>query len=167
MKQFGISRQGSPDVTPKRPIVGLPTGIVSPRTNTNMRTFFGTAERLQERPAWQRERCLGFPPGFTRNVLPKDDAKGNPQRVEDIRLTLLGNTWGIAVVAFLLLQLLRPLGLCVTESLHQLLSSLWPADLFKEFAGLASARGELCQSSYGLGGPAGSEVAHPAVWQGE
>ena len=73
----------------------------------------------------ERERCLGFPTGYTRNVLPKNEAKGNPQKMEDIQMTLLGNTWSVAVVAFLLLQLLRPLGLCVTESLHQLLSSLF------------------------------------------
>ncbi|CAE7745770.1 unnamed protein product, partial [Symbiodinium sp. CCMP2456] len=73
----------------------------------------------------ERERSLGFFPGYTANVLPKDEAKGNPLKVEDIRTSLLGNTWSVAVVAFLLLQLLRPLKLCVTESLHQLLWTLF------------------------------------------
>ena len=73
----------------------------------------------------ERERALGFPIGYTANVYPKAQLKSHPQQSEDTRLSLLGNTWSIAVVAFLLLQLLRPLKLCLLNSLCELLETLY------------------------------------------
>ncbi|CAE7940562.1 Tnks2, partial [Symbiodinium necroappetens] len=46
-------------------------------------------------------------------------------RFEDVRLNLLGNAWSVAVVGFLLLQLLRPRQLCMLSSLQELLSTLY------------------------------------------
>ena len=73
----------------------------------------------------ERERALGFPIGFTANTGPKDQIKSQPQQHEDKRLSLLGNTWSVAVVAFLLLQLLRPLKLCLLVSLREVLETLY------------------------------------------
>ncbi|CAE7391853.1 Tnks2, partial [Symbiodinium sp. CCMP2592] len=73
----------------------------------------------------ERERCLGFPCGYTLNVLAKTEAKSNPTLVDDLRMTALGNAWSVVVVAFLLLQLLRPHKLCLVQSLHQLVLTLF------------------------------------------
>ena len=54
---------------------------------------------------------MGFPVGFTLGCLPKQEAKSQALRFEDVRLNLLGNAWSVAVVGFLVLQLLRPLQL--------------------------------------------------------
>ena len=72
----------------------------------------------------EREACLGFPVGYTRNCVPKGQQQG--EAYEDIRLTLLGNSWHVAIVAWLIQQLTLPLGLCKTGDLQQLLRNLTP-----------------------------------------
>ena len=57
----------------------------------------------------ERELMLGFPLNFTAGCLPKNRQKGD--EYNDCRLTLLGNTWSVVVVASLLGQLLTRLGM--------------------------------------------------------
>lgn len=58
----------------------------------------------------EREIILGFPLDYTASCLPK--GKRGSVEWSDTRLTLLGNTWSVPVVAVLLGQLFHPLGLC-------------------------------------------------------
>ena len=60
-------------------------------------------------PDAEEREMLGFPLHYTRNCLPKNQRKGAD--FNDTRLTLLGNTWSIPVVACLLNQLFSLLGL--------------------------------------------------------
>ena len=73
----------------------------------------------------ERERCLGFPLDYTYNCFTKTDIKGKPRAHEDARLTLLGNTWSVPVVAYFFIQLLRPLGLCAVQRLQTVLETLF------------------------------------------
>ena len=72
----------------------------------------------------EREACMGFPVRYTKNCVPKSQRQG--AGYEDIRLSLLGNSWQVGVVAWLLQQLTVPLGLCKVSRLDQLLQSLTP-----------------------------------------
>eukprot|EP00438_Fugacium_kawagutii_P028520 Skav226749 [mRNA] locus=scaffold3942:27571:31074:- [translate_table: standard] len=56
----------------------------------------------------ERELMLGFPLHYTRNCLPK--AQNKDTKAMDCRLTLLGNTWSVQVVACLLSHLFSTLG---------------------------------------------------------
>eukprot|EP00438_Fugacium_kawagutii_P014624 Skav234625 [mRNA] locus=scaffold171:83113:87878:- [translate_table: standard] len=58
----------------------------------------------------EREVILGFPKGYTQHCLPK--ALQSSQHHIDTRNTLLGNSWNVTVVAWLISQLAGPLGLC-------------------------------------------------------
>ena len=57
----------------------------------------------------ERELMLGFPLGYTGNCVAKSARKLTS--TNDTRLTLLGNSWSVPVVAWLLNQLLRMLGM--------------------------------------------------------
>ena len=57
----------------------------------------------------EREVILGFPKGYTTMCMPK--AKQGSVDHQDCRLTLLGNTWSVPVISFLLAQLGERLGL--------------------------------------------------------
>ena len=72
----------------------------------------------------ERELMLGFPLGYTSNCLPKNQRKS--QVFEDTRLTLLGNTWAVPVVAWFLQQLLSPRGFCRSFTPQALLDKLQP-----------------------------------------
>ena len=72
----------------------------------------------------EREVMLGFPLNYTLPCLPKNERKG--AAYNDQRLTLLGNTWSVPVVAWLLGQLLGAQGLLPTPSPQQVLDSLQP-----------------------------------------
>ena len=52
---------------------------------------------------------MGFPVGYTSGCMPKS-LRGT-QDWKDCRLTLVGGSWAVPVVAWLLSQLLGPLGL--------------------------------------------------------
>ena len=56
----------------------------------------------------EREVMMGFPKGYTQNCLPKKDQ--GTQHHTDCRLTLVGNSWNVTVIAWLLNQLGSPLG---------------------------------------------------------
>eukprot|EP00438_Fugacium_kawagutii_P025122 Skav230795 [mRNA] locus=scaffold312:115550:119568:+ [translate_table: standard] len=58
----------------------------------------------------EREVVMGFPKGYTQHCLVKS-LQGSQQH-SDARCTLIGNSWNVTVVAWLLSQLLAPLGLC-------------------------------------------------------
>ena len=56
----------------------------------------------------ERELMMGFPLNFTANCAAKSQRK--QAATVDTRLTLIGNSWSVPVVAWLLNQLLHPLG---------------------------------------------------------
>ena len=66
----------------------------------------------------EREAMLGFPLDYTLECWSKSARKLNPLGHEDARMSLLGNSWSVPVVAFLLAQLLAPLGLCESLSVQ-------------------------------------------------
>ena len=72
----------------------------------------------------EREALMGFPVGYTRLCVPKQLQKG--QDYENIRMTLLGNSWQVGVISWLLAQLFYPLGLCEVQHPSQLLPRLTP-----------------------------------------
>ena len=73
----------------------------------------------------ERERYMGMPRNYTFNSLPKNQVKSQPQHHEDVRISLVGNAWSVSVIAWLLLQLLNPLGLCLAKSLSGILVILF------------------------------------------
>ena len=70
----------------------------------------------------ERELMLGFPLHYTAACLPK--GQRHSKQYEDKRLTLLGNTWSVPVVAWLLGQLAGTLGLVPVPSPQQILDWL-------------------------------------------
>lgn len=62
----------------------------------------------------EREVMMGFPKGYTQHCLPKS-LQGSQQHV-DTRNTLIGNSWNVTVVTWLISQLAAPLGLCKAYS---------------------------------------------------
>lgn len=72
----------------------------------------------------ERELCMGFPLGYTKMCMGKQDQKG--KEFENTRLTLLGNSWCVPVVCWLLKQLFFPLGLCEQFSPQMLVARLTP-----------------------------------------
>ena len=72
----------------------------------------------------EREVIMGFPLDYTKNCVVKAEQKG--QDYNDARLTLLGNSWQVGVVAWLILQLMHPLGLCRKWTLQTLVEQFTP-----------------------------------------
>ena len=72
----------------------------------------------------EREAMMGFPPGYTMQCLKK--AEHGTRHHLDCRLSLLGNSWHVGVVAWLLSCLLVPLGLIPVVSLQELVTRLTP-----------------------------------------
>ena len=68
----------------------------------------------------EREAMLGFPLDYTLQAWSKSDRKKNHTGWEDCRLSLLGNSMSVQVVAFLLKNLLAPRKLCENMSLQEL-----------------------------------------------
>ena len=62
----------------------------------------------------ERELIMGFPLGYTSRCFPKSE--NNKVKITDERLTLLGNSWNVTVVVWLLGQLFGSLGFCNTPS---------------------------------------------------
>lgn len=62
----------------------------------------------------EREVCVGFPKSYTQHCLPKSQ-QGNQQHA-DTRNSLVGNSWNVTVVCWLISQLAAPLGLCQRHS---------------------------------------------------
>ena len=72
----------------------------------------------------EREYMLGFPVGYTWACMSKAQVKTVAGR--DARLTLLGNTWSVPVVAWLVSQLLGPLGISAHLSPQEVMDRLDP-----------------------------------------
>ena len=72
----------------------------------------------------EREMMLGFPLGYTSGCFPKQ--RRGDDSYTDSRLTLLGNTWSVPVVACLLNQLLARLGFMTQWRPQDVLDELLP-----------------------------------------
>ena len=72
----------------------------------------------------EREAILGFPVQYTAKCLPK--AEAGTTRGSDCRLTLLGNSWSVPVVACLLHCLFATLGLNEEKSVQEIVDNLTP-----------------------------------------
>ena len=67
---------------------------------------------------------MGFPVDYTANCLPKGQQKG-PGYV-DVRHTLVGNSWHVPVIAWLLKELFAPLVLTPLKSLADVIQATAP-----------------------------------------
>eukprot|EP00435_Cladocopium_sp_Y103_P065549 s527_g27.t1 len=72
----------------------------------------------------EREALMGFPVGFTAPCVPKGEQKGDSY--DDSRLSLLGNSWQVGVIVWLLSQLCAPLGLCAPMCVSEIVAALTP-----------------------------------------
>eukprot|EP00438_Fugacium_kawagutii_P002167 Skav228801 [mRNA] locus=scaffold359:83300:86560:+ [translate_table: standard] len=72
----------------------------------------------------EREAILGFPANYTRQCMPK--AKHGTLEHEDCRLTLLGNSWSVPVIAWLVSQLFSLLGIVKPHSLEEIVQKTTP-----------------------------------------
>ena len=72
----------------------------------------------------EREMMLGFPVDYTQSCLPKSQRKSS--EANDVRLTLLGNSWSVPVVACLLSQLFSRLGFIEPITPQEILNRLVP-----------------------------------------
>lgn len=85
----------------------------------------------------EREAMPGFPVGYTNPCLPKQFRKGTDHN--DTRLTLLGNSWSVPVVAWLIGQLFERLGLISSIAPQQVLEALAPGGMVSVQARLVRA----------------------------
>lgn len=67
---------------------------------------------------------MGFPPNYTLQCMRKE-YHGTTAH-EDCRLSLVGNSWAVGVVAWLLQQLLRPLGITQPMTVQDIVNELTP-----------------------------------------
>ena len=72
----------------------------------------------------EREAILGFPVGYTRQCMKKSDH--DTEKHQDCRKTLLGNSWSVPVVCWLLSCLLHLLGFCERWSPQMICDELTP-----------------------------------------
>eukprot|EP00435_Cladocopium_sp_Y103_P023216 s2113_g5.t1 len=74
----------------------------------------------------EREVILGFPAHYTSQCVPKVDRKA--EWVDDVRKTLLGNSWSVPVVCCLLKQLFERLGVIPFTPVQTLVDRLAPGN---------------------------------------
>ena len=74
----------------------------------------------------ERETMMFFPKDFTQHCASKTFRDTQPQLTEDLRLTLIGNSWHVGVVACLIQPLLEKLGLSRPKSVEEVLSPFLP-----------------------------------------
>ena len=72
----------------------------------------------------EKEAAMGFPVGYTAPCLPKSKQKGT--EYSDVRHTLIGNSWHVPVVAWLLKELFAPLGLTKLRTVHDVVLGASP-----------------------------------------
>lgn len=72
----------------------------------------------------EREAIMGFPPNYTLQCMKKEHHGATHH--EDCRLSLVGNSWMVGVVAWLVQQLLGPLGVTQPMELDQIVNELTP-----------------------------------------
>ena len=80
--------------------------------------------RLRTPNIVEREVIMGFPPNYTLQCQ-KKEFHGTMGHT-DSRLSLVGNSWSVGVIAWLLQQLLLPLGLTQPLSLQEIINELTP-----------------------------------------
>ncbi|CAK8998288.1 Tyr recombinase domain-containing protein (Fragment) [Durusdinium trenchii] len=85
---------------------------------------FESVEDLPQRPASRPQVLLGFPAHYTAPCAGKSERKS--VSYVDTRLTLLGNTWSVPVIAWLLNQMLFPLGLALELSPQRIMDLCQP-----------------------------------------
>ena len=83
-----------------------------------------TSQGLRLATVREREVILGFPLDYTASCAPKHAQKG--LEYEDARLTLLGNSWSVTGVCWLLHSLCSTLGLCRTMTLAEVVALTKP-----------------------------------------
>jgi hypothetical protein len=84
------------------------------------------ANQLRVPDVSERELMMGFPLNYTAPCAPKGQRKG--EAYNDLRLTLLGNSWSVPVVSWLLSQLFGRLGIIMPLSAQQILDFLTPGE---------------------------------------
>ena len=72
----------------------------------------------------EKEVIMGFPLQYTATCLPKSKQHGSSYL--DCRHTLIGNTWNVQVVAWLLANLFYPLGFTPIRHPHEVVSQVLP-----------------------------------------
>ena len=72
----------------------------------------------------EKEVCMGFPLQYTAPCLPKGKQHGDAYN--DIRHTLIGNSWHVVVVTSLLRSLFHPLGLSPVGTIQEILDGSKP-----------------------------------------
>ena len=72
----------------------------------------------------EKEVIMGFPLHFTAACMPKSQQVGS--RYWDCRHTLIGNSWNVTVVSWLLSQLFSPLGMTPVTGLAQVVAQTSP-----------------------------------------
>lgn len=72
----------------------------------------------------ERELCMGFPAYYTQNCCPKGQ-RGTTEH-NDTRLTLIGNSWSVPVIAWLVNQLLSQLGVRKAMTPQQVIDQCRP-----------------------------------------
>ena len=75
----------------------------------------------------ERETIMGFPRGYTMHCLPKQQ-QGSIEHT-DLRLTLVGNSWNVTVVSWLLAQLGSKLGLISPMSPQECIEATSPGHM--------------------------------------
>ncbi|CAE8684611.1 unnamed protein product, partial [Polarella glacialis] len=100
-----------------------------PYTYNQVHLVINKAGVLRQPNVEEREVMLGFPRGYTQACLPKGVRSSRPRLWEDTRLSLLGNSWSVPVVSWLLKNLLVAEGLIPEISLHTLVARFNPREL--------------------------------------
>lgn len=104
----------------------------------------------------EREMMLGFPLRYTASWAPKGERKSSGYN--DVRLSLLGNSWSVPVVAWLLGQLLGRLGFLQTPSGQDIVEALKPGNS-------STAQGRLIRLPYTVNPPTGSGSAYQLAFK--
>ena len=69
---------------------------------------------------------MNFPLGYTENALSKAERKQGGAEADDVRHTLIGNSWQVGVIALLLQSLCAKLKLCPPRSVQEVVDLLRP-----------------------------------------
>ena len=72
----------------------------------------------------EKEAIMGFPTGYTEPCLPKGQQQG--ESYLDVRHTLIGNSWHVPVITWLLMELFQPLGFTSIDSLTKVIRATSP-----------------------------------------
>jgi len=72
----------------------------------------------------EKEVAMGFPVDYTAACLPKGQQKG--EAYVDVRSTLVGNSWHVTVISWLMKELFAPLGLTPMDTLGEIVQATSP-----------------------------------------